>query len=59
MKRAALVRVAVMLGAAVLAVVVMGRIEDDTTAQVTAVVIALAGVIASRLIHAWMLKRGG
>lgn len=59
MKRAAVVRVAVMLAAAALAIVVMSRIEDRTVSQITGVVIALAGVIVSRLIYARMVRRDG
>lgn len=56
MRRAALVRIAIMLGAAILALGVMGRIEDSTTAQVVAIAIALVGVIVSRVVYARMLR---
>lgn len=52
----ALIRIAIMLGAAGIALDVMGRIEDPMTGQIVAVVIALAGVIVSRLVYAKLMQ---
>lgn len=56
MSRAVLVRLSIMLGAAILALMVMSRISDPTTSQITGVVIALLGVIISRLVYARMMR---
>lgn len=54
----ALIRIAIMLGAALIALFVMNRIEDQTTGQVVAIVIVVAGLIVSRIVYA-RLMRGG
>lgn len=54
----AFIRIVIMLGAALIALFVMNQIEDQTTGQVVAIVIAVAGLIVSRIVYARLMRDG-
>lgn len=52
----ALIRIAIMLGSALIALFVMGQIDDKSTSQITGIVIVIVGLILSRVVYARMMK---